>query len=195
VPPTVADRLAFWRKVEDRLAKLGNRISADEAAPIRGALFARIPMPTADEQAAAQLANAQADAKLFATLHDMHAAIVADHQRLAGTVDSKIADSRAVLAEAAARLTAARERVAAIERGEVVAGGLGKPMTADDMIRILKADGWTDADIDHMRVVTLLSEVGGEVAFETFLQELALRQDRAAKTAARAVLKQISRRP
>ena len=27
MPPTVADRLTFWRKVEDRLAKLGNRLS------------------------------------------------------------------------------------------------------------------------------------------------------------------------
>jgi hypothetical protein len=34
VPPTVADRLVFWRKVEDRLAKLGNRV---------GSLHARIP--------------------------------------------------------------------------------------------------------------------------------------------------------
>jgi hypothetical protein len=121
MPPTVADRLVFWRKVEERLAKLGNRINAEDAARIRGSLFARIPMPSADEQAAVQLANAQADAELFVALHDMHATVVADHQRFAGTVDSKIAEGCAVLAEAAARLSATRERVAAIERGEAVA--------------------------------------------------------------------------
>jgi hypothetical protein len=148
MPPSVADRLVFCRKVEDRLAKLGNRLSAADLARIRGDLYARIPMPTADEQAAVQLANAQADAKLFATLHEMHAAVVADHQRLAGKVDSKIADGRAVLAEAAARLSAAQERVAAIERGEAVSGGLGKPL---DVEAVLKADGWTEDDIRHCR--------------------------------------------
>jgi hypothetical protein len=101
-----------------------------------------------EEQAAVQLANAQADEKLFAALQDMHAAVVADHQRLATTVDSKIADGRAVLAEAAARLSAARERVVAIERGEAVAGGLGKPL---DIEAALRADGWSDADIQHCR--------------------------------------------
>ena len=65
----------------------------------------------------------------------MHAAVVADHERLAGTVDAKIADGRAVLAEAAARLSAARERVAAIERGEAVAGGLGKPLDIEAVLR------------------------------------------------------------
>ena len=147
MPPTVADRLTFWRKVEDRLAKLGNRLSAEDAARIRGALFARIPMPSVDEQAAVQLANAQADAKLFAALHDMHAAVVTDQERFAGTVESKIADGRAALAEAAARLSAVREPVAAIERGEAVAGGLGKP--GFDIEAALRADGWTDDDIQH----------------------------------------------
>jgi hypothetical protein len=140
MPPTVQARLAFWRKVEERLAKLGNRISADDAPRIRGALFERIPMPSADEQAAVRLANARTDAKLFAALHDMHAAVVADHERFAGTVDSKIAEGRAVLAEAAARLSAARERVAAIERGEAVAGGLGKPLDIEATLRGRRLD-------------------------------------------------------
>jgi hypothetical protein len=151
VPPTVADRLTFWRKVEDRLAKLGNRVTAVDLTRIRGALFERIPMPSADEQAAVQLANARTDEKLFAALHDMHAAVVADHQRLAGTGESKIADGHAVLAKAAARLSAAQERVAAIGRGEAVPGGLGKPL---DVEAALKADGWTDDDIEHVRETT-----------------------------------------
>jgi hypothetical protein len=32
MPPSVADRLGFWRKVEARLAKLGNRVTAEDAA-------------------------------------------------------------------------------------------------------------------------------------------------------------------
>jgi hypothetical protein len=147
VPMTVESRLVFWRKVEGRLAKLGNRVSADDAARIRGALFARIPLPSVDEQAAVQLANAQADAKLFAALHDMHAAVVTDHERFATTVESKIAEGRAVLADAAARLSATRERVAAIERGEAVAGGLAAGHF--DIEAALRADGWSDADIQH----------------------------------------------
>ena len=148
VPPTVADRLVFWRKVEERLAKLANRVTADEQARIRGDLHARIPMPTADEQAAVQLANAQIDEKVFGALQNMHAAAVADHERFAATVETKIAEHRAGLANFTAQVAAARERVAAIERGEAVVGGLGKPL---DIEAALLADGWSDADIQHCR--------------------------------------------
>jgi hypothetical protein len=52
---------------------------------------------------------------------------------------------------AAARLAAARERVAAIERGEAGAGGLGKPL---DVEAVLKAAGWSADDIEHVRETT-----------------------------------------
>jgi predicted component of type VI protein secretion system len=117
LPMMVEARLAFWRTLEDRLARLGNRISADDSAKVRGALFARIPMPSIDEQRAVQLANAEADAELAGKLRDRHAASVADHERFVTTAKQKTAAHRAALAEADAQVAAARERVAAIKRG------------------------------------------------------------------------------
>jgi hypothetical protein len=87
---TVEARLAFWRKVEDRLVKLANRIG-DNVGRIRGELFARIPMPSIDEQRAVQLANAKADAELAGKLHDMHDASVADHERFVALAQQKTA--------------------------------------------------------------------------------------------------------
>jgi hypothetical protein len=151
LPLTVEDRLAFWRAVEDRLARLGNRISADDTAKVRGNLFARIPMPSIDEQRAVQLAKAKADADLAGTVRDMHAESVANHQRHVALAEATTAEHRAALAEADAQAAAARERVAAIGRGEDLSGGLGRALTIDGIIALLKRDGWTDADIAHVQ--------------------------------------------
>jgi hypothetical protein len=51
-PLSVAGRIAFWQRVNDRLAKLSNRIDPEMQGKIRGDLHARIPMVTIDEQRA-----------------------------------------------------------------------------------------------------------------------------------------------
>jgi len=51
---SVRERLAFWAKLPDRLARLGNRVGDEEHAKIYGALHTRIPMVTPDEQRAIQ---------------------------------------------------------------------------------------------------------------------------------------------
>jgi hypothetical protein len=48
VPTSAADRIAFWRRLHDRLSALSNRI-VDEQSKILGAVDERIPMPTPDE--------------------------------------------------------------------------------------------------------------------------------------------------
>jgi hypothetical protein len=48
---SVRNRAAFWDGVNERLSNLANRIGPD-AAKIRDAIAARIPIPTADELAA-----------------------------------------------------------------------------------------------------------------------------------------------
>jgi hypothetical protein len=49
---SVRTRAGFWRGVHDVLSRLSNRIDADTAAKIISAINARIPMLTADENAA-----------------------------------------------------------------------------------------------------------------------------------------------
>jgi hypothetical protein len=58
---SVRERLAFWAKLPERLARLANRVRPDEHAKIYGALHARIPMVTVDEQRAVQEENAKGD--------------------------------------------------------------------------------------------------------------------------------------
>jgi hypothetical protein len=45
-PMTTADRVAFWTRVHQRLAKLSNRIDAETAGKILGSIHARVPMVT-----------------------------------------------------------------------------------------------------------------------------------------------------
>src|SRR5271168_4394294 len=64
---SIRERLAFWAKLSERLARVG----ADDHAKIYGALHARIPMVTPDEQQALQEANAKGDEQLWEAMRDM----------------------------------------------------------------------------------------------------------------------------
>ena len=48
-PPSAAERLVFWQRLHERMAKLGNRIDAATQAKLYGDIHARIPMVIADE--------------------------------------------------------------------------------------------------------------------------------------------------
>jgi hypothetical protein len=60
-PLSVTDRVAFWQRVHERLAKLSNRIDPATHGKIRGDIHSRIRMVTPDEQRGLQLENAEAD--------------------------------------------------------------------------------------------------------------------------------------
>ena len=51
-PPSVAARIEFWR--HERLAQLSNRLDAETQGKIMGAVHARVPMVTPDEQRGAE---------------------------------------------------------------------------------------------------------------------------------------------
>jgi hypothetical protein len=55
LPPSVADRLAFWHGLHERLAKLSHRVDTETRAEILTAIHARIPIVTAAEQTATSL--------------------------------------------------------------------------------------------------------------------------------------------
>ena len=50
--PSVADRIAFWRRVYETLAELANRIDAETQGRIISAVHSRIPLATPNEQRA-----------------------------------------------------------------------------------------------------------------------------------------------
>src|SRR5271169_1402515 len=62
---SVRERLAFWAELPARLARLGNRVGPDDQPKIYGALHARIPMVTPDEQRAVQAENAKDDERFW----------------------------------------------------------------------------------------------------------------------------------
>jgi uncharacterized protein (DUF885 family) len=126
LPPSVADRITFWGRLHERLAKLSNRIAAADHGKVLGAVHARVPMVTADEQVALQLENAKADADFWNRLADMHAGTAADHKGLAAWAERASAEGEIERAKAAEHAARAKERVERIERGENVEGGLGR---------------------------------------------------------------------
>ena len=66
---SIRERLTFWAKLPARLERLSNRIGSDDARPkIYGALHARIPMVTPDEQRTMQLENAEDDERMWDAL-------------------------------------------------------------------------------------------------------------------------------
>jgi hypothetical protein len=184
-PQTVADRVAFWARLHERLARLGNRLDGAAQGKVLGAVHARIPMVTPDEQRALQLENAKAVAEQWDQLHGMHAATVDDHKGLAATVASTIAKVEGHAAEAASNVKAARGRVERIERGEIVEGGLGKPLSYDDMVAILHKAGLTGDDIRFCQELAQLSE--GEL--DALMPEIMKRKERIKRAVVRAALR------
>jgi hypothetical protein len=53
-PPSVAARIEFWRELHERLAQLSNRLDAEMRGKVMGAVHARVPMVTPDEQRGAE---------------------------------------------------------------------------------------------------------------------------------------------
>ena len=69
---SVRERFAFWARFPI-VARLANRVGNDEHPKIYGALHARIPMVTPDEQRAIQEENAKDDERFWDALRDLNA--------------------------------------------------------------------------------------------------------------------------
>ncbi len=186
VTPSVEDRLAFWQRLHERLAKLSNRVDATAQAKILGDIHARIPMVTLNQQQALKLENAEAEEQFWTRIHDIHAATVEQHKGLATTVESKVTTGQAEMATAASHRDAAKERRERLQRGEDVPGGLGKPLTWEDAQRILGEAGFTASDIQHCLDLAKLSE--DELRDEVIPKILAAHR-RADKAVVRAMLR------
>jgi hypothetical protein len=185
MPPAPADRLAFWQRLHERLAKLSNRVDDATQAKVLAAIHARVPMVTPDEQRAVQLENAESDERFWSSLRDMHAGTVEDHRGLMGTAERVVATGQEQMAKADAARTIARDRIAKLKRGESVDGGLGKPV---DFEKILRANGFTSRDI--RRCLQMHELVGGdERVFKELMQEVHKRREQSERAALRAVRK------
>jgi hypothetical protein len=169
---SIRERLAFWTKLPDRLARLGNRVGADEHAKIYGALHARIPMVTPDEQRALQRENFVDDEKFWDTMSGLGAASVEEHKALIAIANKKIAEHEAGAAKARAELEAAKDRLKRLDRGEGVSGGLGKrpdlraqlkSMVTPEQFKLIELWGEakvTDAEFDKIIELSVEASLG-----------------------------------
>jgi hypothetical protein len=189
--PSVADRIVFWRDLYPRLDRLSNRLDEATRFKVIGDVHALIPMVTPDEQRALQLENAEADARFWESMRDMHQATADDNKGLATTVETTIASAQAGAETAGAKAEAAKERVTRLKRGEDVSGGLGNPFTREDAERVMRDAGLTDRDIEKSRIVARLSDLGG---FDEYVAEVDKVHARARRGEHRAARRVLSRR-
>jgi hypothetical protein len=189
-PPSIAARIEFWRRLHDRLGKLGNRVDPATQAKLLGDVHARVPMVTADEQRALQLENAEADERFWSSMQDMNAGTVEDHKRLVANAERAIVSGKSTAANAADKAAIAKERVERIKKGENVEGGLGKPVTLEDYHRILHEAGWTKRDIEHSIQVSQVSDVFG---FEAMMEELHDARERSERNVVHKLHRRISK--
>jgi len=185
---SVRERLVFWAKLPERLARLGNRVGSDDHAKIYGALHARIPMVTPDEQRAIQEENAKDDERFWDTLRDLNASSIEDRKALIAKAEAENAEQARQVAQAAEKAEAARSRLEKIRRGEAVTGGLGKRLDADG---ILKAAGLTPAMIRRVRLWARANVT--EAEFETVLERTCKSSNDAADKAEERELRRIIR--
>ena len=163
VPATIADRVAYWRRLHERLAKLSNRIGADEQGKILGPIHARFPMVTIDELRTLQRENSEANEKFWAGLQGMNTELAEGHKELAAKSARLATDAEAGATYAAAKAAVAEDQIERLAKGEDVKGGLGKPMT---LKALWKAAGITESQARHAERVHSL----GDGLFEKFVQ-------------------------
>jgi hypothetical protein len=154
----VRERLAFWATLPERLARLGNRVGSDAHAKIYAALHARIPMVTPDEQRAIQEENAKEDERFWDTLRDLNASSIEGRKALIAKAEAKNAEQAPLVAQAAERAEVAKSRLEKIRRGETVAGGLGKRLDVEAM---LKAAGFHAERYEAHQIVCTRKPEGG----------------------------------
>ena len=178
---SIRDRITFWAALPGRFARLGNRIGADDLPKIYGALHARIPIVTPDDQRAVQEENAKDDEQMWDALRDMSESSVTRNKGLVAAAEKRIAEETAAAAAAAERVTAARERLDRLKRGESVAGGLGRKLDRDAMI---EAMGLTQSEARDLMDIANLTE--GELKLLPGVEEM----DKAKQRAVRRILQQ-----
>jgi hypothetical protein len=176
VPLHPAGRIAFWTKLHQRLEALSNRVDPAQQAAILTAIHARIPMPTQGDQQAVQLDHAQADARFWQSWHETATGDLNQRKELAASAQRAVAECEKSATDFGSFAQEAKERLAAVERGEAVA--VPKPMTRKEL---LKACGMTEADERHAHELSQVAnamEARGVDFIEALCRDAIMVEDR-----------------
>jgi hypothetical protein len=190
IPQTIAGRLTFWRRLHDRLARLANRLNGEAQAKVLAAVHARVPMVMANEQRALQLENAKADAHFWESLHGAQTATVEGHKGLAATIAAQIARGETAAARSAGNAKAARERIARVERGDNVEGGLNNKRWTREALEaeLIKSGDFTREDLRHCCDLAELHEIIGEAEWNKIVRNILDEAERAKRATVRRLL-------
>jgi hypothetical protein len=158
-PMTIAGRIAFWLELRQRLDRLSNRIG-DSQIKILDAVHARIPMAKIEEQRELQRQNAEADAKFWGSLEGLNRVTAEDNKGLAEMASSTAANAETLAQDAAKKVATAKERIARLNNGETLTGGLGTPreLTRQDLIKA----GFKESDLRQSENLCELCDLLGE---------------------------------
>jgi hypothetical protein len=150
--PSIGARLAFWGELYRRLARLGNRIQGEELGAILGAVQARIPMVTVEEQPVERQARLDRNLRFWRGHMEMSKEQVAAHQALKAVAEKGVATWSGEAERASANIAATQEAI----------DDPNKPvppeLTYREVTRILREAGMTKQDVYRARKVAELSE-------------------------------------
>jgi hypothetical protein len=177
----IADRVAFWHRLHQRLSELANRINDAERGKILDSIHRRVPMPMLAEMQALKIENAEAEERAWSNIHALHEGQVDDHKGLAATVARAIASGSEAMTKAAVRSADARDRAARLRKGEDAPGSLGKPPTFDQ--QLLQA-GFTK---EQLRAALQLNEVCEVLGFDAVMKTFHAERERSERRALRAL--------
>jgi hypothetical protein len=177
---SIADRIEFWERLQQILARLSNLLGMEDHGKVLTAVHARIPMPTLDERRTAQIENAEADERFWSGLQEAQEEYCAGHKAMAVQNDRKAEEAKGEADKAAAKAVELRDRIARLKRGEDVGGGTGKRLSMNEITAIMGGK----AAVSRARRVAAIDEAG---AFEEMLEELRKRDRRAENAAINSV--------
>ena len=153
---TIEERTKFWIEFFVRLARLANRVGVEERERIFAAIQPRIPFYV-DDVRDFQLVNAEASERFWNGHRELWEGAVAGQEAIVAKAQAAVEAGKAQAAAAAAQAAEAKskaERVRAGEKNVIV----GKAPTDEDLRRIWRAAGVTDADLRHARLLASLPE-------------------------------------
>jgi hypothetical protein len=154
------DRVAFWRRLHERLSRLGNRIDPAKLGAILAAINARVPMATVDELPAVRVGRAERSLRQWRLHLEGCQEQVALHQQLKADVERKIDQWTKEAARAQANAEAAQ--AALVDPAKPVPPDLSRA----EINRILRGAGITKQKAHRMRKLAAMSDEEFEQRYE-----------------------------
>jgi len=146
------DRVTFYRKLHERLSRLGNRIDPAKVGAILAAINARDPMATVDELPAVRVGQAERSLRQWRLHLEGCQEQVALHQQLKATVERKIDQWSKEAVRAQANVEAAQAAVAD------PAKPVPRELSRAEINRILREVGMTKQQVHRARKLAAMSD-------------------------------------